>query len=271
MSSLRPGRRTAAILTILLLLSVAASDFLIAGFWLNHPMLTAIVSALVVVLLSVAVIEVVLSRRAERRWRILAQTALMELGEAANTTWRTLAEVLELHGASEMSPDRVRAALASDATGPKVRREIEAALMNAQLREKLAGQLDERLADGHQILGRWAVALTASETYAEIFDHHVELYGRARGLLQFLREGYRQTDPRVFRGRARREYSSPGGEAEDEWFVDNLIGTINIGAGLEDATWDLALRVLPQAWWDRRTAELAAAARTRRPIPAAER
>jgi hypothetical protein len=44
-----------------------------------------------------------------------------------------------------------------------------------------------------------------------------------------------------------------------------------VGAGLEDATWDLALSILPQAWWDRRTAELAAAARTRRPIPAAER
>ena len=149
MSSLRPGRRTAAILTILLLLAAAGSDFLIAAFWVSHPMLTAIVSALVVVLLSVSVIEVVLSRRAERRWRILAQTALMELGEAANTTWRTLAEVLELHGASEMSPDRVRAALASDATGPKVRREIEAAMMNTQLREKLAGELTERLTDGH--------------------------------------------------------------------------------------------------------------------------
>ena len=271
MSSLRPGRRTAAILAILLLLAVAGSDFLFAGFWVSHPMLTAIVSALVVVVLSVAVIEVVLSRRSERRWRILAQTALMELAEAANATWSALAEALELQRASDMSPDRVRGALASDAKGPKVRREIETALMNAQLREKLAGQLSERLADGHQILGRWAVALTASETYAEIFDHHVELYGRVAGLLQFLREGYKQTDPRGFRGRARREYSSPGGEADDEWFVDNLIGTINIGAGLEDATWDLALRVLPQAWWDRRTAELAAAARTPRPIPAAER
>jgi hypothetical protein len=193
-------------------------------------MLTAIVSALVVVVLSVAVIEVVLSRRAERRWRVLAQTALMELAEAANTTWSTLAEALGLPGASEMPPGQVRAALASDATGPKVRRQVEAGLMNTQLREKLAGQLGERLAEGHQILGRWAVALTASETYAEIFDQHVELYGRVGGLLQFLREGYRQTDPRGFRGRARREYSSPGGEAEDEWFVDNLIGTINIGS-----------------------------------------
>jgi hypothetical protein len=271
MASLRPGRRTFAILAILLLLAVAGSDFLIAGFWVSHPMLTAIVSALVVVVLSVAVIEVVLSRRSERRWRALAQSALIELAEAANTTWTALGEALGLVGTSDMAPDMVQATLASDAAGPTVRRDVEAALLNAQLREKLAGQLTERLVDGHQILGRWAVALTTSETYAEIFDQHVELYGRVSGLLQFLHEGHKLGDPRGFRGRAWREYSSPGGEAEDEWFVDNLIGTINIGAGLEDATWDLALRILPQAWWDRRTAELAAAARTSRPIPAAER
>jgi hypothetical protein len=206
MSRLRPGRRTSAILAILLLFAVAGSDFFIAGFWVSHPMLTAIVSALVVVALSVAVIEVVLSRRAERRWRVLAQTALMELAEAANTTWSTLAEVLELPGASEIPPGQVRAALASDATGPKVRRQVEAGLVNTQLREKLAGQLGERLAEGHQILGRWAVALTASETYAEIFDQHVELYGRVGGLMQFLHEGYRQTDPR---GSTRRRAGRP--------------------------------------------------------------
>src|SRR5467141_4510563 len=111
MSRLRPGRRTAAILAILLLLAVGGSDLFFAGFWLSHPMLTAVVSALVVVVLSVAVIEVVLSRRAERRWRVLAQTALMELGEAASTTWRALAEVFDLQGTSEMSSDRVRGAL----------------------------------------------------------------------------------------------------------------------------------------------------------------
>jgi hypothetical protein len=93
MSRLRPGRRTAAILAILLLLAVAGSDFFFAGFWVGHPMLTAIVSALVAVLLSVAVIEVVLSRRAERRWRVLAQTALMELGEAANLAGAVCHEV----------------------------------------------------------------------------------------------------------------------------------------------------------------------------------
>ena len=264
MSRFRPGRRTLAILAIVLLVAVAASDFLIGAFWLSHPMLTAIVSALVVILLSVSVIEVVLSRRSERRWRVLAQSALIELGEAANSTWSGLAEALHLEGAFELSPDRVRGALASGASGSKIRRQVEVALTDAQLREKLAGKLAERLDDGHQILGRWAVALTASETYAEIFDQHVELYGRVNGLLQFLREGHKQGDPRRRRGRPRREYSDAGGEAEDEWFVDNLIGTINVGAGLEDSTWDLALRILPEAWWDRRTAELAAAARALR-------
>jgi hypothetical protein len=267
MSRLRPGRRTAAVLAILLVLAVAGSDFFIADFWVSHPMLTAIVSALVVVVLSVSVIEVVLSRRSERRWRVLAQSALMELAEAANSTWSALAEALGLEGTSDMAPDMVQAALASEATGPTVRRDVEAALLSAELREKLAGRLAERFVDGHQILGRWAVALTASQTYAEIFDQHVELYGRVGGLLQFLREGHKQVDPRGFRGRAGRQYASPGGEEEDEWFVDNLIGTINIGAGLEDATWDLALRILPQEWWDRRTTEIAAAARTSRPIP----
>ncbi|HEV3309590.1 MAG TPA: hypothetical protein VG815_03625 [Chloroflexota bacterium] len=261
MPRLRPGRRTAAVLAILLLVAVAGSDFVIAGFWSSHPMITAIVSALAVVVLSVTVIEVVLSRRSEQRWRILAQSALIELGESANATWTMLVDVLGLEGANEMSPDKVRVALSSDATGPKVRQKIEAALMNPQLRQNLAGHLSERLATGHQILGRWAVALTASETYAGIFDQHVELYGRVGGLEQFLRDGYRQSDPRGRRGKGRREYLSPGGEDQDEWFVDNLIGTINIGATLEHETWDLALRLLPEAWWDRRTVQLAAATR----------
>ena len=46
--------------------------------------------------------------------------------------------------------------------------------------------------------------------------------------------------------------------------------TIKIGASLEDATWDLALRLLPEEWWDRRTVELAAATRAARPRRAAE-
>ena len=70
------------------------------------------------------------------------------------------------------------------------------------------------------------------------------------------------SDPRGRRGRRQREYRSQGGEEDDKWFVDNLVTTIDIGASLEDATWDLAVRLVPEAWWDRRTAALAAATRS---------
>lgn len=233
-------------------------------------MLTAIVSALAVVVLSVTVIEVVLSRRAERRWRFLAQSALIELGEGAHTTWSALADGLQLEGASLLAPEQVRTALASDTTGPKVRRQVEAALLDPSLRERLTGDIAEGVAAGHEILGRWAVALTASETYAGIFDQHVELYLRLDGLQQFLREGHRMSDPRGRRDRGQREYRSQGGEEDDQWFVDNLITTINIGASLEDATWELAVRLVPEAWWDRRTASLAAPTRSAISTPDAE-
>jgi hypothetical protein len=80
----------------------------------------------------------------------------------------------------------------------------------------------------------------------------------------------RQSDPRRRRTRPRREYISDGGKADDEWFVEIVVTTINIGANLENATWDLALRVVPEAWWDRRTSELAAATRVPRRAPALE-
>src|SRR4029077_3733829 len=98
----------------------------------------------------------------------------------------SLADVLQLEGASMLAPEHVRTALTSETTGPKVRRQIEATLLNPSLREQLTGHLVGQVAAGNEILGRWAVALTASATYAEIFDQHVELYLRANGLQQFL-------------------------------------------------------------------------------------
>src|SRR5258706_6305250 len=69
MSTLRPGRRTFAILAIVLLVVVAGSDFFIAGFWLGHPMITAIASALVVVAQDPAARVVGSSYRQARRGR----------------------------------------------------------------------------------------------------------------------------------------------------------------------------------------------------------
>jgi hypothetical protein len=255
---LKPGRRTLAAVAVVLVLVAMASDFLIAGFWTAHPMLTAMLSALLVVLLSVAVIEVVLAGRAERRWRLLAQSALIELAEEAHATWSTLAEGLGVPERADQPPDQVKALLASPQQARPVRRFVEKWLGDSAHQKRMHELLQTHLATGRQTLASWAVVLTGSERYAGIFDEHVEMYSRVGGLRSFLDSGFRHSDPRRQRARSSRHFGSPGGEEDDVWFVDNLIGTISIAADLEDRTWNLALRVAPEEWWDRRTADLAA-------------
>ena len=92
----KPPRRPpiAAFGAVALIVVLVSSDFYAGQFWLDHPVTTAIVASLIVVLVSITVIDVVLSRRSERRWRLLAQYALLELAEAARGAWAVLVSVV---------------------------------------------------------------------------------------------------------------------------------------------------------------------------------
>ena len=109
---MRLWRGSLALAAIVLVAAAAASDFVIGSTWVAHPMVTAVVSALVVILLSVAVIEAVLSRRAEQLWSLLAQRAFIDLAEAAHATRRALAESLGAAERADAPPDQARADLA---------------------------------------------------------------------------------------------------------------------------------------------------------------
>jgi hypothetical protein len=63
----------AALLAVVLLTMLVSSDFYAGRFWIDHPATTGILAALTVVLISVTLIEAVVNRRAEHRWRLLAQ------------------------------------------------------------------------------------------------------------------------------------------------------------------------------------------------------
>lgn len=258
---MRLWRGSLSVAAIVLVAAAVASDFVIGSFWVAHPMVTAIVSALVVVLLSVAVIEAVLSRRAERRWSLLAQRAFIDLAEAAYATRRTLAEALGAAERGDAPPAQIRADLASPDKAPAIRQFVERWLAEPTHRSHMAELLVARLATARQLLAWWAVALIGSARYAGLFDQHVELYDRVDGLHRFLVNGYRTSDPRQRRARSARQFGDAGGEHEDRWFVDNLLGTITIASDLEDRTWDLALQIAPEELWDQRTTQLAAPSR----------
>jgi hypothetical protein len=242
-----------ALLAIALLIFLISSDFYASSFWIDHPATTAVLGALGTVLVSVTVIEVILNRRAERRWRLLAQYALLELAETARGAWAVLLGVVETEGDDSnetADPSRVTRVLDSPDRAPAFKQKIEALLTDPQTRDDLRKSLEHALDVSRELISRWGAVLTGSASFAEIFDRHVEMIGRIHGLWYFLAYGTRRGS----------RYRSPGGSHSDDWFIDNLLSMTRIAIRLEDETWALALRVVPPDWWDKRTDELAAPA-----------
>jgi hypothetical protein len=237
---------------------LVSSDFYASQFWLGHPLTTAILASLTVVLVSVTVIEVVLNRRSERRWRLLAQYALLELAEAARGAWGVLLGVIDEgnSGSDDMAdPSQVIQVLDSPARAPVLKRKIDAILTDPLRRDELQESLEQTLAASRELISRWGAVLTGSTSFSELFDRHVEMIGRIHGLWYFLAYGRRRGS----------RFRSPGGSHRDDWFVDNLLSMTRIAIRLEDETWAIALRVVPPDWWDMRTDELAAPAHAAKP------
>jgi hypothetical protein len=243
----------AALLAIAVLLVFISSDFYAGRFWLDHPVTTAILASLATVLVSVTVIEVVLNRRSERRWRLLAQYALLELAETARRAWGLLLSVVDdgEHGNGEMAdPSRIAQILDSPEQAPLLKRNIEAVLKDPNKRDELRRSLEQTLDTSRGLISRWGVVLTGSSSYSELFDRHIEMIGRSHGLWYFLAYGMRRGS----------QFRKPGGSHRDDWFVDNFLSMTRIAIRLEGETWAIALSVVPPDWWDLRTDELAAPA-----------
>jgi hypothetical protein len=100
--------RIVAGLAMLVLVAAIVSDRLANGFWTRHVLLTSLVSSLVVVGLSVAVVNEALERRQLRRWSVLAQYVLFELVRTARLTWTALMEALGLMYAGEETKATLR-------------------------------------------------------------------------------------------------------------------------------------------------------------------
>jgi hypothetical protein len=235
-----------------------SSDFYAGRFWLGHPVTTAFLASLTVVLASVTVIDVILNRRSERRWRLLAQYALLELAEAAQGAWGVLLGVIHEgdSGSDDTTdPSRVIEVLDSPSRAPILMRKIEAILTDPLRRDELRESLERTLGTSRELISRWGAVMTGSTSFSELFDRHVEMIGRIHGLWYFLAYGRRRGS----------RFRSPGGSHRDDWFVDNLLSMTRIAIRLEDETWAIALRVVPPDWWDTRTDELAAPAHAAEP------
>ncbi len=150
----------------------------------------------------------------------------MELAEAAQDAWDVLAVVFHDGGSrSGRAADSARIAeiLDSPDRAPLLKRNLDAVLAESGKRDALQHSLEEALDTSRELISRWAVVLTGSSNYSELFDRHVEMIGRIHGLWYFLANGVRRGS----------QFREPGGAHRHDWFVDNfLAGEVVCGAGL---------------------------------------
>jgi hypothetical protein len=244
---------------ILILIAAVISDRVANGFWTRNAFLANLVSSLVVVALSVAVVNEVLERRRRRRWSVLAQYVLLELVRTARVTWTALLELLGLMYAGEETPATLSAGSRTLLDTPRIVAAMRELLADPDRRQQLHGLIERLMDRSDEVLGRWAGVMLNSAAYAETIDRHVELYSRLAWVGSLL-EYFEPTDDDPRRRRVSR--SSPAvqlqGDFDDDWLSDNLVAIAQLAEALDQDSLKLALRIVPREWWAERWQSLSA-------------
>jgi hypothetical protein len=249
-------------LAVIVLGATIASDRLVNGFWGRNPLLTNLVSSLVAVIVTVAVINEVVERRARRRWSVLAQYVLLELVRTARLTWTTLMELVGLLHTGEETEATLSAGAQTLRDTPLMAAAMREMLADADRRQQLHVLLGRLMERSDELLGRWAAVMLSASAYAEVIDRHVELYSRLAWVGSLL-EHFEPTDDDPRRRRLSR--TSPAvqlqGDYDDDWLSDSLVTIAQLAETLDQGSLELALRIVPLEWWQARvqtTAEASA-------------
>jgi len=238
-------------LSVLVLFGAIAWDLADDQFWSSHALFTGLVSSLIVVGVTVAVLNEALERRQRERWSVLAQYALFDLVRMARLVWGGLLELAGLVPDGE--PDEVALAAGSEMVrdAPRLAAAIDSMMASAARREQLHRLITGLLREAQEVLGRWADVMVNSGTYAEVVDRHVELYSRLYWWGSVLDE----SDPlEEHLSRPRLSRVSPAtqaavGPVEDEWLRDNLVAIAQLAESLDRGSFELAMRIVPLDWW----------------------
>jgi hypothetical protein len=212
------GTRLAAGLSLVALIAITVSDFLLTEFWDRNAMATSIVADVLVLVVGVAVINEFVAYRSRRRWRLVADYALSELASACRHTWFTLAEWMGMASRRDVTREEFRhivrdsdariAALATDeAQDPEARR-------------RLQGLATELAAGSRTALATWAPVLVETP-YSAALNRYVEFQALLAGLDVVLWE------------EAVGKLPDPGEPQGPEWVGARIADLIRCAAALE--------------------------------------
>ncbi len=241
--------RVAAAAAVLLLIAGIVSDAVAQRFWDRNGLLAGLASSVLVVVITLALVNEAVERRRRQRWSVLAQYVMLQLVRDARGIWTGLLELAGL-----MPPDNLSAE--SIDAGAQTVRDTEALAAAArkvvtepERRRRLHESVARTVIHNDEVLGRWAGVMLSTDLYAEVIDRHVELASDLAWLGSLLDN----LDPSDDDPRRRVSRSNPAvqveGAIDDEQLADRLVAIAQLAEELDRGTLELALRLVPVAWW----------------------
>jgi hypothetical protein len=212
--------RLGAALSVLGLVAITVSDFVLTGFWDRNAMATSVIADVLVLVVGVAVVNEFLAARARREWRLLADYGLVELGECARHIWVNLAEHLAVGKRENLTLDEMRELVRSP-EGEETTRELALSIAADGERRKSLHELVAELAEGARArLGRWAPVLVETP-YPRAITRFVHLQARLTRLQTVLWEDSLNWRP------------SYEGSGDAEWIADRVANLIHLGSRID--------------------------------------
>jgi hypothetical protein len=245
-------RATRAIggLSVLVLATAIVWDLADDSFWSRHALVTNLVTSLIVIAVSAAVLNEVLDRRQRERWSVLAQYALFDFVRTARLVWGGLLELAGLLPDGEIEAGELAAASEIVGDSHRLGVAIDELLASDERREQLHRLIAGLLDHGQEVLGRWADVMVNSGRYAEIVDRHVELYSRLYWWGSVLDESEPLDEhlnrPRLSRVSIATQMSGP---VEDAWLRENLVAIAQLAESLDRVSLKIAMQIVPLDWW----------------------
>jgi hypothetical protein len=245
--------RTGAALALLALTAAIASEQFAENLWLRHPLLAGLASSVIVVMLSVAVLSEALEIRRRRRWSVLAQYVMLELVRDARMVWTSVVELAGVMPADANPPAAIAAAALVVRDTPRLTEAVHGVLADADRRRALRDAVAGLVVHNDEVLGRWAAVMLNAEAYAEVVDRHVELAASLAWLGSLLDQSQPNDGDQLRWQRAR---SNPAvqvtGDMDDDRLAQRLVAITQLAEELDRGTLDLAVKIVPVAWWEAR-------------------
>jgi len=201
----------------------------------------------------VAVVNEALEIRRRRRWSVLAQYVMLELIRDARMVWTGVVDLAGLMPADANPSAAIDEAALVVRDTPRLTKAVHGLLADTDRRRVLRDHIARLVVNNDEVLGRWAAVMLNADAYAEVVDRHVELAESLAWLGSLLYQSEPGDGDELRWHRAR---SNPvvqiTGDMDDDRLAQRLVAITQLAEQLDRGTLELAVKIVPVAWWEAR-------------------